>query len=200
MQAEAVFSIRPETRHDWAELDTLLYDAFGGPQVPGLVRMIRESSEYEPELALVAEEADELVGVVLLSRLPLLGQHGRWWPVLVLSPLAVRPDRGRRGIGSALVGHALAVAERKGEALVVLEGDPGYYRRFGFEPAAEHGLARPSELIPAQAFQVLTLSAYDPRMRGRVVYPEAFWRSDAVGPARRRRQSADEASPRSRDG
>jgi len=180
-----MLGIRPETADDVAGLDTLLYDAFGGPQVPGLVRMIRGSREYEPELALVAEEAGELVGVLLLSRLPLLSPHGRWWPVLVLSPLAVRPDRVGRGIGSALTRHALAEAERNGEALVVLEGDPGYYCRFGFEPATARGIERPSDLIPEAAFQVRTLTAYDPQMRGRVVYPEAFWRSNAVGPSPR---------------
>lgn len=196
----AVIVIRPETADDVAGLDTLLYDAFGGPQVPGLVRMIRSSREYEPELAVVAEEADELVGVLLLSRLPLLGQHGRWWPVLVLSPLAVRPDRAGRGIGAALTRHALAVADGKGEALVVLEGDPSYYCRFGFEPGPARGIERPSDLIPEPAFQVRPLTAYDSQMRGRIVYPEAFWRSDAVGPSPRATTWADGAPARSRDG
>ena len=145
--------------------------------------MIRDSPEYEPDLALVTEEHGSLVGFGLLSRVPLLSPHGRWWWVLTLSPLAVRPDRAGRGIGSALVRHALTLADRRGHPLVVLEGDPGYYARFGFEAAELHCIERPSGLIPEGAFQVRRLSAYTEDMRGRIVYPEAFWRCAAVGPS-----------------
>ena len=176
-------AIRPETLADAAGVDALLAAAFGSRQVPGLVRMIRDSPEYEPALALVSEAAGGLVGFVLLSRVPLLSSEGRWWWVLTLGPLAVRPDCAGRGIGSALVRHSLALADRRGDPLVILEGDPGFYARLGFEPAEQHGLERPSDLIPRTAFQVRRLSAYDPAMRGRIVYPEAFWRCAAVGPS-----------------
>jgi putative acetyltransferase len=177
-----VVTIRPETPADEAPLDALLESAFGGPQVPRLTRMIRRSPEYEPELALVAEDDTGSVGFVLFSRLPLLSPDGRWWSVLVLSPLAVRPDRAGIGIGSALMRHGLSRADNRGEALVVLEGDPGYYVRFGFERSSARGIERPSDLIPQDAFQVRTLAAYEKGMRGRVVYPAAFWRCNAVGP------------------
>ncbi len=173
--------IRAEARENALGIGALLEASFGSRQVPGLVDMIRKSPEYEPDLALVAEDDTGLVGFVLFSRLPLFSPAGRWWSVLVLSPLAVRPDRVREGIGSALTRDGLARADDRGEALVVLEGDPSYYRRFGFEPATGHGIESPSDLIPEAAFQVRTLTAYDPQMRGRIVYPEAFWRSDAVG-------------------
>lgn len=175
-------SIRSELPSDAAELDVLLDVAFGGPRVPQLVRLIRRSPEYQPDLALVSEDDTGLVGFVLFSRLPLLSGDGRWWSVLVLSPLAVRPDRFGTGIGSELTRCGLALADRRGEALVVLEGDPGFYQRFGFQPAVRLGIVRPSDLIPERAFQVRTLSAYDQQMRGRVAYPEAFWRCQAVGP------------------
>jgi putative acetyltransferase len=177
--------IRAEAREDALGISALLEASFGSRQVPGLVDMIRTSPEYEPDLALVAEDGTELVGFVLFSRLPLLSPAGRWWSVLVLSPLAVRPDRVGKGIGSALTRDGLARADHRGEALVVLEGDPGYYARFGFERATALGIERPSSLIPQAAFQLRTLSAYDPRMNGRIVYPEAFWRCDAVGPSPR---------------
>jgi len=176
-------AIRAETPADAAELDQLLETAFGDPRVARLTSMIRRSPEYEPELALVSEDETGLIGFALFSRLPLLSPDGRWWPVIVLSPLAVRADRVRAGIGTALIRHGLTRCDARGAPLVVLEGDPGYYTRFGFEPSTQKGIERPSDLIPEAAFQVRALSAYDQQMRGRIVYPEAFWRCAAVGPS-----------------
>jgi predicted enzyme related to lactoylglutathione lyase len=79
------------------------------------------------------------------------------------------------------VAYAVAEAERSGAIGVVLEGDPAYYSRLGFEPAEPWGLLRPSPRIPRPAFQWVRLSAHEPWMRGRVVYPDVFWRHDAVG-------------------
>ena len=84
------------------------------------------------------------------------------------------------GIGAALVRSVTDLADRRGEPLVVLEGDPRYYSRFGFEPAATHGITLPlPDWAPTEAAQVLRLGHDDPRLRGTVVYPEAFDGLDA---------------------
>lgn len=101
--------------------------------------------------------------------------------VLVLSPLSVRPDRQGRGIGRALVAHAVQEADRRGVPAVFLEGDPGYYGRLGWRPAADIGVIGPSDRIPALACQVVTLTAYEPWMSGRLVYADTFWAHDCVG-------------------
>src|SRR5687767_14110600 len=92
-----------------------------------------------------------------------------------LSPLGVLPDVQQQGIGTALVGAALARAEEHGEPLVVLEGSPLYYSRVGFEPAARFGITidLPS-WAPPDAAQVHRLSRYEPNIKGHVVYPPAF--------------------------
>jgi putative acetyltransferase len=95
--------------------------------------------------------------------------------VATLSPLAVAPDRHGEGIGGALVRAVLARSDELGEPMVVLEGAPAYYGRFGFEPAAAHGIHidLPS-WAPPEAAQVMRLERHDPAWRGRVVYPPAF--------------------------
>ncbi len=81
----------------------------------------------------------------------------------MLSPLAVDPAAQGRGVGGALVRAATAVADERGEPLVVLEGSPAYYSRFGFVAAAQHGLTLPlPDWAPPAAAQVVLLSAYDP--------------------------------------
>jgi hypothetical protein len=84
-------------------------------------------------------------------------------------------------VGSALVRAAVDAAGRLGAPLLFLEGSPRYYSRFGFSPGAEHGFRRPSERIPDAAFQVLLFSNWQDWMVGALVYPDVFWRHDAVG-------------------
>jgi putative acetyltransferase len=59
--------------------------------------------------------------------------------------------------------------------MVVLEGNPVYYGRFGFEHSRRYGIELPiPSWAPPEASQIMRLSAYDPSMRGKVVYPPAF--------------------------
>jgi putative acetyltransferase len=87
----------------------------------------------------------------------------------------VAPELQRGGIGSALVHEVTARADGRGEPLVVLEGNPAFYGRLGFEYAVLHGIhiTLPS-WAPPEAAQVMRLRNYDPSIRGQVVYPPAF--------------------------
>jgi putative acetyltransferase len=95
--------------------------------------------------------------------------------IAMLSPLAVDPARQRDGIGSTLVRDVCARADAAGEPLVILEGSPVYYSRFGFVDARTHGITiHLPDWAPPEAGQVLPLSNHDASLRGRVVYPPPF--------------------------
>jgi putative acetyltransferase len=102
-------------------------------------------------------------------------------PVLVLSPLAVRSDRQRQGVGRALVSAAIDTAADLGSPLVFLEGDPTYYGRLGWQRASELGFTPPSQRIPDAAFQVVIGPGYETWMTGALVYNDTFWSYDCVG-------------------
>jgi len=94
-------------------------------------------------------------------------------PALALGPLSVRPDRQRRGVGSALMHAVLGAADALGEPLVVLLGSTAYYPRFGFRLASEYQIT-PQRPEWAPHFQVRTLTGYQPGLRGPFAYPEPF--------------------------
>ena len=81
-----------------------------------------------------------------------------------------------------VVGHALLSyvelegpsADARGEPLVLVLGHPGYYPRFGFRPASELGITPPDPEIPYDAFMAIPLRAYDPALRGQVIFPPAY--------------------------
>jgi putative acetyltransferase len=165
---------RPERRSDHASIDAVVTLAFDDPRIARLVELIRSSERYVPELALVADDGGEVVAHVMLSYATLERPEPPLAPVLLLSPMSVAPAYQRRGIGDMLVRDVLARADRRREPMVVVEGIPTYYPRFGFEPARANGIEPPSPTIADEAFMVRKLSAYRDELRGRVVYPPAF--------------------------
>jgi putative acetyltransferase len=167
-------TIRSELSGDRDAIADVVAAAFGSLREARLVEVIRASANFVPELSLVAEVQGRIVGHVMVSFVTLRDdatQH----QVASLSPLAVAPAFQRRGIGSALVREVTTRADSRGEPLVVLEGSPAFYGRFGFEHSVFHGIeiTLPS-WAPPEAAQVLRLGNYDASIRGRVVYPPAF--------------------------
>jgi putative acetyltransferase len=130
-----------------------------------LLDRLREDAGWIPRFSLVAEADGAVVGHVVATR-GVVGDR----PALGLGPVAVHPDRQGRGIGTALVHALLGAAEARDEELVALLGDPAFYGRFGFVPAAGEGVEAPD---PAWGtyFQVRTLTATAPRGAFRYAAP-----------------------------
>ena len=166
--------IRPETPADYSAVYELNRVAFDGRDAePRLVEAIRRAEGFIPELSLVAEEGGAVVGHILFSPIIVAIDRGEV-PALSLAPMAVRPDRQRRGIGSALVRHGLAECGRLGHRIVIVVGHAEFYPRFGFSSALAQNLACPFgncgeawmalELVPGALQGVW----------GTVKYPKAF--------------------------
>ena len=172
--------VRTETTADHDAVRAVLIDAFDGPDEAVLVDLIRRSDRFVPELSIVAEVDGAVVGHILFSYVDLVGEETR--QLLSLAPLAVATSAQLSGVGRALVDEGLARCDRRGEPLVVVEGIPAYYPRFGFKPAADFYIDKPAHEIPDEAFMVYPLSSYGPKYRGKLVYPPAFHEANAIGP------------------
>ena len=148
--------IRVATDADWSTIPEIHRVAFGdeGDRVARLTRELRASEWYEPELSFVAEEDGVLVGHVMNTWNWLEGGSPQ---VLQLSPLGVLPEHQGRGHGSALVRASLDAVRARGEPLLLVEGNPAYYGRFGFVRADELGLLPPPEALHEAAVQVAVL-------------------------------------------
>lgn len=168
------WSIRPEQPLDLDQIHDLHREAFRRPAEAELVDAIRSGADFVPELSLVAVSEDgSVLGHVLVSRVGFepFGETVRR-DVLALAPIAVLPPHAGRGIGSALMRDALAVADEREEPFVVVLGSPAYYGRFGFVPASDHGIEGPYESA-GDAFQVRPRPEAELEP-GAVVYPAMF--------------------------
>jgi putative acetyltransferase len=166
--------IRRETAADEDAVTAVTAEAFRSPDNDppvevGLLAGLRQDAGWIPELSLVAVAGDEVVvGHVVCTRATVGGR-----PVLGLGPVSVLPDRQRQGTGQALVHAVLGAADALGEPLVGLLGDPAYYARFAFRPAAELGIEAP-EASWGRYFQARPLTAYGPDQQGAFVYAAPF--------------------------
>ncbi|MBV1940904.1 N-acetyltransferase [Streptomyces sp. BV286] len=165
---------RRETPADVSAVRAVIAAAFAKPDTPDpveatLLDALRTCDGWLPELSYVAvDEKDEVVGHVVCTR-----GHVDGVPAVGLGPIGVRPDLQRRGVGRALMHAVLGAADALGEPLVALLGSPAYYGRHGFRTSTELGIHAPD---PAwgEYFQVRTLTAYDPAVRGTFTYAEPF--------------------------
>lgn len=182
MATVRLMNVRYEIPEDWDAVCDLHRDAFGarGQAVAALVEDLRLLVAGEDGLSLVAEQAGQIVGHVMLTP-SLLDAPARLLAVQVLSPVGVLTTHQRRGIGSALIGKALQIMVERRVPVVFLEGSPAYYSRFGFQPGGPLGFRKPSLRIPDAAFQARRLPAYEAWMVGTLIYADVFWRHDAVG-------------------
>lgn len=172
--------IRREMARDADAVGTLVAAAFraaehssppvepgGDPGEVALLAGLRDDPGWMPALSMVAVIDSAVVGHVVGSR-----AHVADRDAVGLGPLSVAPRWQRRGVGSALMHAVLGAADALDEPLVALLGDPDYYRRFGFVPAASVGVESPDHLW-GEYFQVRTMSAYDGR-GGPFRYAAAF--------------------------
>lgn len=168
--AEAHHLIRPAEPSDAGVIRAVHTTAFGGDAEAGLVDALRPDLVI---LSYVAALNGAVVAHVLFSRMWIHGRTERW-PCAALAPLAVLPTFQGQGIGARLARAGLLICQESGYDLALVLGDPGYYARFGFEPAAPHGIEAPDASWGA-AFQVRALAPDAlAGIRGRAVYPTAF--------------------------
>ena len=165
--------IRAEKREDIDAIHLVNRLAFGLEDEAFLVRRIRESSGFIPELSLVAEKDSRVVGHILFSRIHIETSAGDV-KALSLAPMAVLPVFQNSGIGSQLVRIGLERCRELGNTIVVVIGHPEYYPRFGFVPARKEGLDLQFP-VPDEAFMVCKLAPDALEgIKGMVKYPPEF--------------------------
>jgi putative acetyltransferase len=122
-------------------------------------------------ISVVAMDEEDLVGHVMFSDTP-VGTTKDLLRGAAMAPLSVSGLHQGQGIGGGLVIHGLRECRTAGLEVVLVLGEPEYYKRFGFTAEVAAELDSP---YAGYAFQALELQpGILDGVTGKVLYPEAF--------------------------
>ena len=122
--------IQKLTEENRAKVYALLCSAFPGSEYEAeLVQKFHEHGKAVHEWVCI--HTNKVIAYIAFSNaydgIDVCGLH--------LAPMAVAPEFQKQGVGSELLRFALRQEAIKSQPLFVL-GEPGYYKRFGFEPCS----------------------------------------------------------------
>ena len=165
--------IRQETNKDYPKVFNLIKNTFkfaehSDGDEHNLVERLRESNAFIPELSLVAEYNNEIIGHILFTKVN-VGSTIQ----LALAPLSVSTNYQRQGVGTKLIKEGHRIAKNLGYEYSIVLGDPNYYSRFGYIPAKTFGIKSPFE-ISEEFFMAINLQGKFTNLNATVEYHKEF--------------------------
>ncbi len=139
-----------------------------------LVDALRSSSAFIPELSLVAEYENKLVGHILLTKIKIKNATEAI-ESLALAPVSVAPKFQKKGIGKSLILEAHKIAKKLGYESIVLIGHENYYPKFGYELTSKYNITLPFEAPKKNCMIISLIENGLQHVYGYVEYPKEFF-------------------------
>jgi len=164
--------IRKEEEKDYKQVYEVNKLAFQQENESILIGKIRKGENFIPDLSLVAEIDNRIVGHILFSKIKIVGDS--IFESIALAPMAVIPAFQKQGVGSKLIKKGMAKAKELGFDSIIVLGHKDYYPKFGFERASKWNIKCPFK-VPEEAFMAIALTkkALEDKA-GTVKYPDEF--------------------------
>ena len=137
-----MFKITQQTQADSQIIEELMTEAFGPNRYDRSVWVLRPGAPVAA-LCLVGYDNDQAIGSLRFWEVMLNDET-----ILLLGPLAVQPHVRGAGFGRQLVQGGMRRARLGQWRIVLVSGEPDYYPKFGFVPAAGYGLVWPGFVEP----------------------------------------------------
>jgi putative acetyltransferase len=118
------------------DLDSILRvieTAFSDEENKVIMNLVQELSREttSPSIkSLVAEVNNQVIGYVSYS--PIFLKSNTSISGYILAPLAVSPEHQKQGVGSNLIESGINMLVKDKVDVLMVYGDPAYYKRFGF--------------------------------------------------------------------
>lgn len=118
-------------------VEDLLDAAFGSDRFGRTAYRIRVGADAVPALSFALVDDGALIGTIQCWPVAHRAVNGTATPLVMVGPVAVRPELQRGGHGRVLMAHMLDAAEADADGALMMIGDPEYYGRFfGFDADA----------------------------------------------------------------
>jgi predicted N-acetyltransferase YhbS len=172
-------TLRQEKPADYEAVFELIKTAFkpinaSDQQEHILVEKLRRSQAFVPELSIVAENENGIIGHILLTEIQIVNGDASHTS-LAMAPVSVKPAFQGKGIGGRLILESHRVAKMLGYASILVVGHEKYYPRFGYVPARNFNISLPFE-VPDENCLVISLIENGLKgVCGKVVYAKEFF-------------------------
>lgn len=149
-----IVKIRNEKETDYERVEEITRKSFWNLHIPGcnehyLVHVMRSHKDFVPELDLVIEVDNQIIGNIMYTRAKLVDESGEVKEILTFGPLCIKSEYQRMGYGKMLMEHSFAQAVALGYDLIVIFGYPSNYVSRGFKSCKKYNICLENGTYPA---------------------------------------------------
>lgn len=146
--------IRNEEETDYDRVEEITRKAFWNLYHPGcnehyLVHIMRSHEDFVPELDLVIEVDNQIIGNIMYTKAKLVDESGEEKEILTFGPVCILPEYQRRGYGRMLMEHSFEQAVALGYDVMVIFGNPSNYVSRGFKSCKKYNICLENGTYPA---------------------------------------------------
>lgn len=134
-----------------------------------LIESLRKSRSFIPELSLVADCDNKVIGYLLFVEVDIGG-----YKELLLSHIAVHPDFQKQGIARLLINGAHDKARELGYHFAVANGEAVFFKKFGYVPATTYDIEQPVFEKENGVYMAKYLNFTELPIYGTPVYPREY--------------------------
>lgn len=149
-----MIKIRNEEETDYKRVEEITRKAFWNLYIPGcnehyLVHVMRSHKDFLPELDLVIEVDNQIIGNIMYTKAKLVDESGTEMEILTFGPVCIMPEYQRMGYGKMLIEHSFDKAIALGYDIIVIFGNPGNYVSRGFKSCKKYNICLENGTFPA---------------------------------------------------
>jgi predicted N-acetyltransferase YhbS len=149
-----MIKIRIEEETDYKRVEEITREAFWNLYIPGcnehyLVHVMRSHEDFLPELDLVIEVDNQIIGNIMYTKTKLVDESGEEKEILTFGPVCIMPEYQRMGYGKMLMEHSFEKASAFGYDVIVIFGNPNNYVSRGFKSCKKYNICIDNGIYPA---------------------------------------------------
>ena len=149
-----IVTIRNEKEPDYERVEEITRKSFWNLYIPGcnehyLVHVMRSHKDFVPELDLVIEVDNQIIGNIMYTKAKLVDESGEEKEILTFGPVCIIPEYQRMGYGKMLIKHSFEQVVSLGYDVIVIYGNPSNYVSLGFKSCKKNNICLENETFPA---------------------------------------------------
>jgi len=149
-----MIKIRNEEETDYERVEEITRKAFWNLYIPGcnehfLVHVMRSHKDFLPELDLVIEVDNQVIGNIMYTKAKLVDESGEEKGILTFGPVSILPEYQRMGYGKMLMEYSFEQTVALGYDVIVIFGNPNNYVSRGFKSCKKYNICVENGIYPA---------------------------------------------------